>query len=114
MHDLISDPAKRAHQTEPLSISFPTKLHLLLGAERLGTVLGWLPGGTCWAIHNLDAFIELLPSLALFDGMEASSTLDSFARQLSLWNFRLVAAGPSFAVYNNRVSDAFYGDGSRA
>ncbi|GAX09390.1 hypothetical protein FisN_6Lh234 [Fistulifera solaris] len=76
---------------------FPEKLHRLLReveAAGRSDVISFIAGGRAFAIHNSDSFFKDIVPLYF-----RQSRLSSFKRQLNLYGFELINAGPARGGY---------------
>ncbi|KAL7532986.1 hypothetical protein ACHAWF_004307 [Thalassiosira exigua] len=75
--------------------NFPSKLHRILSTPDYDHIIGWMPHGRAWKIHNKELLIrEVVPKYFV------QSKYESFTRQLNGWGFkRLHQAGNDFNAY---------------
>lgn len=76
---------------------FPEKLHKMLQAsvdENFTDVVGFFPHGRAFAIHKPRRFVEeIMPRFF------KQTRLTSFQRQLNLYGFKRISAGPDNGGY---------------
>jgi HSF-type DNA-binding len=80
---------------------FPEKLYRLLDraeAESFQHIISWQPHGRCFAIHDREAFKEMLPVL-----MPGITLWKSFQRQLHLWGFTRLTEGLDMNCYYHQM-----------
>lgn len=97
----IIDPEEelKAAASRGIIEPFPEKLHrLLMEAEQNGQqeIISWTGDGKSFEIHKPDRFFkEIVPKYF------KQSRLSSFKRQLNLYGFELIAAGPARGGYSH-------------
>lgn len=104
-HDHANEmPLPGESPTGPLdveNVAFPYKMHDTLTrieADGYGDIMSWLPHGRSFKIHDLDGFHEtVLPMY--FRHSKKSSLL----RQLNLYGFRRICAGPDKGSYYHEL-----------
>jgi HSF-type DNA-binding len=76
------------------SLSFPAKLHAILGQPDLADIVDWLPHGRSWRILKPRDFeTKIIPRF--FE----HSKFSSFVRQANGWGFRRITQGPDRNSY---------------
>mmetsp|Transcript_2384 Transcript_2384/g.3912 ORF Transcript_2384/g.3912 Transcript_2384/m.3912 type:complete len:406 (+) Transcript_2384:47-1264(+) len=92
---------KRAGHKGGVSTPFPEKLHEMLETiDREGNneVVGWQPHGRCFVVHKPREFVEtIMPKFF------KQSKLTSFQRQLNLYGFSRLTAGPDRGGYYHEL-----------
>jgi hypothetical protein len=79
-------------------IPFPLKLHDILSdieAEGLASVVGWMPDGLCFRIHQPEAF----RTIVMPKHLPTQNKIKSFQRQLRLYGFVRISLGPNRGAY---------------
>lgn len=83
----------------PKKKTFPWKLHAMLDmADQKGfrEIVSWLPDGKGFKVHDPAAFVEkIMPTFF------HQSKYKSFQRQLNLWSFERLSAGPDKGGYSH-------------
>lgn len=77
-----------------VTIPFPEKLHDVLNHEEYADVISWQPHGRCFILHKPQEFLKhIMPKHF------RQSKLTSFQRQLNLYGFCRITAGPDKGSY---------------
>lgn len=97
----FEDHKKRSGPRGGVNVPFPTKLHVMLSkveAEGLTDIVSWQPHGRCFVIHKPREFVDrVMPEYF------RQSKLTSFQRQLNLYGFRRLTAGPDRGGYYHEM-----------
>jgi len=97
----VDDHKKRSGPRGGVNVPFPTKLHVMLSkveAEGLTDIVSWQPHGRCFVIHKPREFVDqVMPEYF------RQSKLTSFQRQLNLYGFRRLTAGPDRGGYYHEM-----------
>lgn len=84
-----------------VSMTFPIQLHAMLEnieREGYGHVISWQPHGRCFVIHNKKEFISHVMPVFM-----RQSKFPSFRRQLNLYGFQRITAGPDRGGYYHEL-----------
>lgn len=97
----LHEPNKKQRYLGGVSDPFPTKLHDLLRQledDGLSSVIGWMPHGRAFAVHDKQRFInDIMPKYF------KQSRYTSFQRQLNLYGFVRLSNGPDNGAYYNEL-----------